>query len=61
MHTLQNILSFMIALNQGWAASVLEARCPAEFSSNPNQTHLPSFLVILKTLISLFRCVWLWS
>ncbi len=35
---------------------------PADFSSNPNQTHLYtfcSFLMILKTLISLFSCVWL--
>ncbi len=34
-------------------------RCPAEFRSNPEKTHLPVALVILKILISLFRCVWL--
>ncbi len=44
---------------QGQATSVLECRCPAEFSFDPEKTHLPVALVILKTLISLFRCVWL--
>ncbi len=45
---------------QGQATSVLECRCPAEFSSNPEKNPLlPVALVILKTLISLFRCVWL--
>jgi len=40
------------SLVQGSTNSVLE------FSSNPDQTHLPvSFLLILKTLISLLRCV----
>jgi len=39
--------------------SVLEGRCPPEFSSNPDQNTLTCvFLVILKTLISLLRCVW---
>uniref|UniRef100_A0A673K0V5 proline--tRNA ligase n=1 Tax=Sinocyclocheilus rhinocerous TaxID=307959 RepID=A0A673K0V5_9TELE len=34
-----------------------KSRSPAEFSSNPEKkTHLPIALVILKTLISLFRC-----
>jgi len=28
-----------MALNQGWATSVLEGHCPTEFSFNPNQTH----------------------
>ncbi len=36
------------ALDQGWATSVLEGHCLAEFSSNPNQTHL-------KKLISVFK------
>ncbi len=33
--------SYIQGLDQGWATSVLEGHCPAEFSSNPNQTHLP--------------------
>ncbi len=45
-------------VEQGWATSVLECRCPALFSSNTEiKPHLPVALVILKTLISLFRCV----
>ncbi len=29
------------SVGEGWATSVPEGRCPAEISSNPNQTHLP--------------------
>lgn len=39
----------------GFLKSGPGGRCPAEFSSNPDQTNLP---VTLKTLISLFRCLW---
>ncbi len=34
-------------IDQGSPDTVLEGRCPAEFSSNPNQTHL-------KQLINVF-------
>ncbi len=47
-------------LYQGSSNRSLEAQSAAEFSSNPDQTHLPViFLMILKTLISMLRCVWL--
>ncbi len=43
----------LIALAQGSPHLFLEGRCPAEFSSNPNQTHLKQlikvFLGILET------------
>ncbi len=45
-----------ISLLQGSSNLSLEGQSAAEFSSNPDQTHLP---VILKTLISMLRCVWL--
>ncbi len=35
-------------MNQGWAISVLEGRCPAEFSSNPDQTHLNQLISVFK-------------
>ncbi len=45
-------------LYQGSSNRSLEAQSAAEFSSNPDQTHLPViFLMILKTLISMLRCV----
>jgi len=31
----------VLPLEQGFSNSVLESHCPAEFSSNPDQTHLP--------------------
>lgn len=35
--------SWSLCLNQGWAASVLEGHCLAEFISNPDKkTHLPA-------------------
>ncbi len=49
-------------LAQGSSNLSLEGQSAAEFSSkfNPDQTHLPViFLMILKTLISMLRCVWL--
>ncbi len=33
---------------QGQATSVLECRCPVEFSSNPNQTHLNKLIKISR-------------
>jgi len=35
----QVLLTFLSL--QGFSNLVLEGRCPAEFSSNPDQTHLP--------------------
>ncbi len=35
-------------LDQGWATSDLEGRCPAEFRSNPNQTHLNQLIKVFK-------------
>ncbi len=47
-------------LVQGSPHSVLEGRCPAEFISNlPQHTCLEVSGIPSKTLISLFRCVWL--
>ncbi len=37
----------MYLLEQGSPCSVLEGRCPAEFSSNPNQTHLEQLIKLL--------------
>ncbi len=47
-------------LEQGSPHSVLEGRCPAEFSSNlPQHTCLEVSSIPRKSLISCFRCVWL--
>ncbi len=35
------------AIEQGCPNLVLEGRCPAEFSSNPNQTHLNQQIKVL--------------
>ncbi len=46
------------ALDQGCPNSVLEGRCPAEFSSNlPKHTCMEVSRMPSKTLISCFRCV----
>ncbi len=43
---------------QGSSNLFLEVQSAVEFSSNPDQTRLPViFLMILKTLISMLRCV----
>ncbi len=45
-------------LQQGCPNSVLEERCPAEFSSNlPQHTCMEASSILSKTLISCFRCV----
>ncbi len=45
-------------LNQGSPSPVLEDQCPAEFSSNPNQTHLEQLIpVLLGTLAGVLRQV----
>ncbi len=38
-------------LNQGSPDMVLEGRCPAEFSSNPNQTHLKQLINLLLGIL----------
>ncbi len=40
-----------ILLEQGSPSSVLEGRCPAEFSSNPNQTHLKQLIKVLLGIL----------
>ncbi len=41
----------MNSLIQGCPNSVLEGRCPAEFSSNPNQTHLKQLIKLLLGIL----------
>ncbi len=38
-------------IKQGSPSSVLEGRCPAEFSSNPNQTHLKQPIKVLLGIL----------
>ncbi len=38
-------------IKQGSPSSVLEGRCPAEFSSNPNQTHLKQLIKVLLGIL----------
>ncbi len=48
------------ALKQSSSNLSLEGQSAAEFSSKPDQTHLPvSFLMILNTLVSCSGCDWL--
>ncbi len=60
--TLDYVIQFLYlknnAIDQGSSNLSQEGQSSAEFSSNPDQTHLPViFLMILKTLISMLRCV----
>ncbi len=41
----------VVCLAQGSPSSVLEGRCPAEFSSNPNQTHLKQLIKLLLGIL----------
>ncbi len=53
-----NSLSGSDCIGQGSPSSVLEGRCPAEFSSNPNQIHLKQLIkVLLGILETSSRCV----
>ncbi len=46
-------------VDQGCPNSVLEGRCPAEFSSNPNQTHLKQLIkLLLGTLEASMQVCW---
>ncbi len=38
-------------LRHGSPSSVLEGQCPAEFSSNPNQTHLKQLIKVLLGIL----------
>ncbi len=44
-------------IDQGSPNSVLEGRCPAEFSSNPNQTHLNQLIKVLLGILETSRQV----
>ncbi len=46
------IFAWTIPSSQGSPSSVLEGRCPAEFSSNPNQTQLNQ---LIKVLLGIFE------
>ncbi len=48
---IKNICTQNFVLAQGCPNSVLEGRCPAEFSSNPNQTHLKQLIKLLLGIL----------
>ncbi len=51
-------LGTAFTLKQGSSNLSLEDQSAAEFSSNPDQTHLPcDFIMTLKALISKLRCI----
>ncbi len=52
-----NLRQKWVSLDQGSASSVLEGRCPAEFSSNPNQTHLKQLIKLLLGMLETSRQV----
>ncbi len=55
---LLSLFNFSQCVVQSSSYLSLEAQSAAEFSSNPDESHLPViFLMILKTLISMLRCV----
>ncbi len=41
-------------VEQGWATLILEGRVPAEFSSNPNQTHLNQLIKVFRMQLGIF-------
>ncbi len=41
-------------IKQGWGTLILEGRCPAEFSSNPNQTHLNQLIKVWRMQLGIF-------
>jgi len=53
---------FFVSLAQDFSNSVLEGRCPAEFISNPDQTHLSKltnvFRIIRQSQVSVFDQGW---
>ncbi len=51
LQKMQDVSIKHVHLVQGCPHSVLEGRCPAEFSSNPNQTHLKQLLNVLLAIL----------
>ncbi len=53
------LTSVLLHVRQGCPTLFLEVYLPADFSSNPDQTHLSVInQVLLQTLISWFSCGW---
>ncbi len=48
---------WIMCLEQGSPDTVLEGRCPVEFSSNPNQTHLKKLINVLLGILEISRQV----
>ncbi len=44
-----------VRLGQGSPDTILEGQCPAEFSSNPKQTHLKQPINVLLGILETFR------
>ncbi len=44
LYVFEQVKWAMVGLHQGSPDSVLEGQCPAEFSSNPNQTNLDQLI-----------------
>ncbi len=53
--TLDDQLRCDVTLDQGSPDMVLEGRCPAEFISNPNQTHLKQLINVLLGILETSR------
>ncbi len=51
LKTLQDVFIHLELLHQGCPNSVLEGRCPAEFSSSTNQTHLKQLIKVLLGIL----------
>ncbi len=47
----------LVHINQGSPNLFLEGRCPAEFSSNPNQKHLNQLIKVLLGILETSRQV----
>ncbi len=47
-------LATLHPIGQGWGTLILEGRCPAEFSSNPNQTHLKQLIKVFRMQLGIF-------
>ncbi len=45
---------FLCYIEQGWGTLIPEGRCPAEFSSNPNQTHLNQLIKVFRMQLGIF-------
>ncbi len=47
-------LFLFLTLDQGWETLILEGHSPAEFSSNPNQTHLNQLIKVFRMQLGIF-------